>query len=81
MFPDSQSLTRLHPEGFICQAEWVALHKKSHDIRFTLNGHVLNDGAGRMDAAHKDDFESSAAGVIAKDLSDQKGSSPWTPRK
>ena len=34
VFPDSQSLTRLHPEVFIRQAEWVAAHKKSHDIRF-----------------------------------------------
>ncbi len=37
VFPDSQSLTRLHPEVFIRQAEWVAAHKKSHDIRFVAH--------------------------------------------
>jgi hypothetical protein len=34
VFPDSQSLTRLHPEVFRRQAEWVAAHRQSHDIRF-----------------------------------------------
>ncbi len=37
VFPDSQSLTRLHPEVFIRQAEWVAAHKESHDIRFVAH--------------------------------------------
>jgi hypothetical protein len=37
VFPDSQSLTRLHPEVFIRQAEWVAAHRKSHDIRFVAH--------------------------------------------
>jgi len=37
VFPDSQSLTRLHPEVFIRQAEWVAAHKQSHDIRFVAH--------------------------------------------
>jgi len=36
-FPDSQTLTRLHPEAFIRQAEWVAAHKASHDIRFVAH--------------------------------------------
>ena len=37
VFPDSQSLTRLHPEVFVRQAEWVAAHKQSHDIRFVAH--------------------------------------------
>jgi 3',5'-cyclic AMP phosphodiesterase CpdA len=37
VFPDSQSLTRFHPEVFIRQAEWVAAHKASHDIRFVAH--------------------------------------------
>ena len=37
VFPDSQSLTRLHPEVFIRQAEWCAAHKKIHDIRFVAH--------------------------------------------
>ncbi len=37
VFPDSQSLTRLHPEVFIRQAEWVAAHRESHDIRFVVH--------------------------------------------
>lgn len=37
VFPDSQSLTRLHPEVFIRQAEWVAAHRKSQDIRFVIH--------------------------------------------
>jgi hypothetical protein len=36
VFPDCQSLTRLHPEVFVRQAEWVAAHRKSHDIRFLI---------------------------------------------
>ncbi len=36
-FPDSQTLTRLRPEVFIRQAEWVAAHRKSHDIRFVVH--------------------------------------------
>src|SRR6218665_2736902 len=37
VFPDSQSLTRLHPEVFIRQSEWVAKHRESHDIRFVIH--------------------------------------------
>lgn len=34
VFPDSQNLTKQLPEVFIRQAEWVAAHKQSHNIRF-----------------------------------------------
>ena len=37
VFPDSQSLTRMHPQVYIRQAEWVAAHKQSHDIRFVAH--------------------------------------------
>ena len=37
VFPDSQSLTKHHPEVFVRQAEWVAAHRKSHDIRFVIH--------------------------------------------
>jgi len=37
VFPDSQNLTKSHPEVFIRQAEWVAAHKDSHNIKFVAH--------------------------------------------
>ena len=37
VFPDSQSLTKLDPDVFVRQAEWVAAHRESHNIRFVAH--------------------------------------------
>lgn len=34
VLPDTQTMTRLRPEMFVRQTEWIAKHRKSHDIRF-----------------------------------------------
>lgn len=49
VFPDSQSLTEHHPEVFIRQAEWVAAHKQSHDIRFVIHlGDITDNNRPRQ---------------------------------
>jgi len=36
VFPDTQNLTRSAPEVLTRQCEWVASHRRSHDIRFVM---------------------------------------------